>query len=289
MITRTLAALAVLVTSAWAQTEVSPEAALPTISEAAPAPSAAVEPQTEALARVVPADPMELAAFALAHAREPAQCRFALSRHATSASQAGLATSEFDVVTRFDPRLPVGDRWTVVSANRQQRALQRNMSREDRKGLPSDLILLLPEGEWTFENVAVAQEHPDRVVYNYTPRVIPERAASETGVGIIEQLIGQFEVSRESGRILKSTLTEPPADAVRALGIVRVHSALIVTQYATGANAFLLGEAGSQHLHLSALLTPTAVGTAFRYFDIEPICDPAEVARIAEEEAAARD
>lgn len=37
---------------------------------------------------------------------------------------------------------------------------------------------------------------------------------------------------------------------------------------------------------MSALLTQTAVTASFRYSNVEPICDPAEVAQIVEAEAA---
>jgi hypothetical protein len=289
MIIRTLAALALLATGAWAQTEPPPETTPPATTEVAPAPATAVEPQAEAVAvaPVVPTDPMELAAFALANAREAAQCRFAFSRLTVGGAQFGWSAGTADIVARFDPRLPVGERWTVVRANSQQRAIQRNMSREDRKGMPSDLIGLMPEGEWTYQNIAVASEHPDKVVYSYTPRAIPERAANETGVRIIEQLVGQFEVLRETGRIISGTLTEPPEGAVRALGIVRVHRALFGFRYATAANGFLLTDSGAQQMRLSALGTPSEVEFSFRFEDVEPICDPAEVARIAAAEAAA--
>lgn len=287
MIIRSLAALALFATSAWAQTEPPPQATPPATSVAEPAPSAE-QPQADA-APPVPADPMELAAFALANAREPAQCRFAFSRLTVGGAQFGWSAGSADMVTRFDPRLPVGERWTVVRANSQQRAIQRNLSREDRKGFPSDWISLIAEGEWTYENIVVASEHPDKVVYSYTPRAIPERAANETGVRIIEQLVGQFEVSRETGRIISGTLTEPPEGAVRALGIVRVHRALFGFRYATAANGLLLTDSGAQQMRLSALGTPSEVEFSFRYTDIEPICDPAEVARIAEAEAAAQD
>lgn len=287
MIIRSLAALALFATSAWAQTEPPPQATPPATSVAEPAPSAE-QPQADA-APPVPTDPMELAAFALANAREPAQCRFAFSRLTVGGAQFGWSAGSADMVTRFDPRLPVGERWTVVRANSQQRAIQRNLSREDRKGFPSDWISLIAEGEWTYENIVVASEHPDKVVYSYTPRAIPERAANETGVRIIEQLVGQFEVSRETGRIISGTLTEPPEGAVRALGIVRVHRALFGFRYATAANGLLLTDSGAQQMRLSALGTPSEVEFSFRYTDIEPICDPAEVARIAEAEAAAQD
>jgi hypothetical protein len=60
--------------------------------------------------------------------------------------------------------------------------------------------------------------------------MVPSRVADETEQGIMEQLVGEVEVSRETGRIMSATLREPP---------------------------------------------------------IEPICDPAEVARMNEAEAAA--
>jgi len=285
MMIRTLAAIALLASSAWAQTE-----------PAAEAPAQATEATTEAAAApvtepaappTIPTDPMELAAFALAHAREPAQCRYAFSRMSTTAAQVAWSDAEAELVVRFDPRLPIGERWVVEQASRQQRAIERSFAREDRKGLPFDLIGLMAEGEWTFENLAFVRELPDRYVYSYTPAIIPERSASETGEGIIEQLVGELEVSRETGHIISSTLREPPEEAVRAMGIVRVRRALLRSAYAPSANNYHLTDSGSQMMSMSALLTNTEVTTSFRMTNIEAICDPAEVARIVEAETAA--
>jgi hypothetical protein len=285
MILRTLAALAVLATSAWAQTDPAPAPeTLPAVAEAAPPAAEAIAPPAPA----IPTDAMELAAFALANAREPARCRFAFSRLQTTVAQSGWSDADAEMVIRFDPRLAIGERWTVVRATRQQRAIQRALSRQDRSGLPFDLISLTAEGEYTFENLQLTAEHPDRLVYSFAPRAIPERAADETGVGIIEQLIGELEVSRETGRAISSTLREPPPGTpVRALGIVRVHRALLRNNFVPGAEGFALTDSGSQMFNMSALLTRTEVTNSFRFTEIEPICDPAEVERIAAAEAAA--
>lgn len=280
MIKRTLAAFVVLATtSAWAQT---PETA-PQTPPVEVAPPAAEE--TPAAAPVVPTDPMELVAYALENARQPAQCRFAFNRVIATNARAGWSDADADAVVRFDPRLPLGERWTVVQAARQQRAIQRAMSREDRKGFPSDLMMLTAEGEFSFENVAFVRELPDRYVYSYTPHVNRERTDSDTGIGIIEQLIGELEVSRETGRVMNSTLREPPEEAVRALGIVRVHRALVRSNFVPAVNDFHLSDSGSQMYQMSALLSQTEVTTTFRYTDIEAICDPSEVTRIQETEA----
>jgi hypothetical protein len=282
MMLRTLAALAALAGVAWAQT--------PEGDPSAPVTQAAIvatEPSVVAPAPTIPSDPAALADFARANARAPEQCRFAFTRLQTTAAHVGWSDADAEAALRFDPRLVIGERWTVVRATRQQRAMQRAMARQDRKGLPSDLIALTAEGEWTFENIAVAREQPDRVAFSYAPRMRPERVADEAGVGIIEQLVGEFEVSRETGRIISNTLREPPADAVRAMGIVRVHRALLRTAFLPGANGFHLSESGSQMFAMSALFTQTEVTTSFRITEVEAICDPAEVARIAAAEAAA--
>lgn len=279
---RTLAAsIVALATSAWAQpidetaTAPSAEGAGPTIEAAPAAPVAA------------PTDPTELVAFALANAREPARCRFAFTRLQTTAAQVGWSDADAEGVLRFDPRLPIGERWSVVRATRQQRAIQRAMEREDRKALAFDLMALTAEGEYSFESIAVSSEHLDRIIYSFIPRMVPGRISDETGQGIIEQLVGEIEVARDTGRITSSTLREPPAEAVRAMGIVRVHRALLRNAFAEGANGFQVADSGSQMLALSALLTRTEVTTSFRYTEVEPICDPAEVARINEAEATA--
>jgi hypothetical protein len=292
MIIRTLAALAALATAAWAQTEPAPETAATVLpldtSARETVESASAETAAPAPALALPTDPMELAAFALANAREPARCRFAFTRLQTAAAQVGWSDADAEAVIRFDPRLAIGERWTVVRATRHQRAMQRSLAREDRKGLPSDLITLTAEGEWTFENLAFVREHEDRYVYSYTPVIIPERSASEAGEGIIEQLIGEVEISRESGRVMSSTLREPPpGTAVRAMGIVRVHRALLRSHYVPREDGLHVADSGSQMFAMSALLSQTEVTTSFRFTEVEPICDPAEVARIQEAEAAA--
>lgn len=284
MIVRTLAALALLTTSAWAQTEPPTETAPAATSE----PAVVAAPETPATAApVIPTDPMELAAFALANAREPEQCRFAFSRLTTTNAHVGWSDADAENVVRFDPRLPIGERFVVERANRNQRGLQRAYAREDRKALPFDLINLVAEGEWRYENLAFAREAGDRVFYSYIPSVVEGRSASEGGEGIIEQLVGEVEVDRTTGRVVSNALREPQEGAVRAMGIVRVHRALLRTVYAPSEGDHQLAQDGSQMLAMSALLTQTAVTTSFRISDIEAICDPAEVTRIQEAEAAA--
>ena len=67
----------------------------------------------------------------------------------------------------------------------------------------------------------------------------------------------------------------------------RVRRALLRSAFSPGPNGLLVAESGSQMFSMSALLTATEVTTSFRFTNIEPICDPAEVARINEAEAAA--
>ncbi|MBC7769068.1 MAG: hypothetical protein H7124_09805 [Phycisphaerales bacterium] len=286
MIKRLAASLLVLATSAWAQPVEAPQEAPASAATQAETAVADAPAEPVSVAPLIPTDPTELLAYALANAREPAQCRFAFTRSQTTAAQVAWNGADADVVVRFDPRLPIGERWTVVSATRQQRALERSFAREDRKGLPFDLMALTAEGEYSFENPAMRAEHPDRVVYSFQPRMVPARIADETGQGIIEQLVGEIEVSRE-GRILSSTLREPPETAVRALGIVRVRRALLRNGFTPDANGHLLADSGTQMFSMSAMLTQTEVTTSFRFTEVESICDPAEVARIAEAEAAA--
>lgn len=282
---RTLAIALALTTSAFAQTaEVTPVAAPETTAATPESTPAAVAPPA------VPTNPTELIAFARADALEAQQCRFAFSRAQTTAAQSGWSGADAEMIVRFDPRLPIGERWTVVHATRQQRAMERSLAREDRKALPFDLMTLTAEGEYTFENIELRAEHEDRLVYSFQPRMVPTRIASETGQGIIEQLVGEVEVSRATGRIISTTLREPPADsgAVRAMGIVRVHRALLRNGYVAGADDRLMIETGTQMFAMSAMLSQTEVTTSFRFSEIEPICDPAEVARINAAEAAAQ-
>jgi hypothetical protein len=277
MIFRTLAISALLAGSAWAQTA---DTAAPALQSAAPSPPAA------AAAAALPSDPMDLAHYALANAQQTTRCRFAFDRAVTVNAHAGWTDSEADLVVHFDPRLALGTRWTVIRAARQQRAVERQMQQEDRKGFPSDLMMLTAQGEWTYEDLALHNTFPDHYVFSYRPAAITDRNDTQTGTNIIDQLVGELEVSRTDGRLLRSELHEPRDTAVRSLAIVRVQHALISQSFSNGANDMRIADGGSMMYQMSALLTQTALTTTFRYSNIEPICDPAEVARIVETEAA---
>jgi len=228
---------------------------------------------------------MDLARYALANAQQATQCRFAFDRAATANAHVGWSDSDADVVVHFDPRLALGQRWTVVRAARQQRAIERQMQQEDRKGFPSDLIMLTAQGEWTYEDLALINTFPDHYVFSYRPATITDRNDTQTGTNIIDQLVGEIEVSRTDGRLIRSELHEPRDTAVRSLAIVRVQHALITQSFSNAANDLRVADSGSMMYQMSAILTQSALTTTFRYSNIEPICDPAEVARIVETEA----
>ena len=78
------------------------------------------------------------------------------------------------------------------------------MQREDRKGFPSDLMMLTAQGEWTYEDLSLSNTFPDHYVFSYRPAVIADRNDTPTGTNIIDQLVGEIEVSREDGRLLRS-------------------------------------------------------------------------------------
>jgi hypothetical protein len=252
----------------------------------APAPDPAPPVDAATAAPAAPADPAALLQFARDEWRRGAQCRYALTRTVQTAAQSGMSDANVDLVVRFDPRKPLGERWTVVSASRSQRAIERNLAREDRLGIATDHVLLLPEGEFTLENLTLKEALPEVVTYTFTPKMVPENTANQMGGELIEQLEGELEVAR-TGRVSRFTLRTPAA-GLRAMMIVKVKSALISRGFVPAPGAAVVADSDVQTMAMSAMLSSTEVTTTSRFSDVEPICDPAAVAEIAAREATAR-
>lgn len=243
-----------------------------------PAP-AAVEP----VAAPAP-DPLALVQASLARARATT-CRFAFSQSVQSDAQAGLGSDSVTGLLRFDPRLPVGERWTVVNATKHVRTLQRNLARGDKQGPATDLMQLLPEGELTMGELAVEQALAEVYVFTFKPVPNPERIVDENARSMTAQMVGTLETRRD-GAIVRRTLRVPEG-GIR-VGIAKLQSGSISRGYTALPDGQAVADSEVYTARATALLSGAEVTTTGRISDVTPLCDAAVVADIASREAAAR-
>lgn len=255
------------------------------IAQEAPAPAEPSSPAAvEAVASALAADPLTLVRASLERARATT-CRFAFSQSVQSDAQAGLGSDSVTGLLRFDPRLPVGERWTLVNATKHVRAIQRNLARADRQGPPTDLLQLLPEGDVTLSELTLAEEHPEVFVFRFKPVPIAERIADENVRNMMAQMEGKLEV-RHDGSIVRRTVSVP-AGGIR-VGIAKLQSGSTSRGYVTLPDGQVVADSEVYTARATALLSGAEVTTTGRLSDVEPICDTATVAAIADREAAAR-
>lgn len=254
-------------------------------AQPAPAQPAAEAPVAQPAATApIAADPVALARAALDRARAT-QCRYAFSQSVQSNAQAGLGSDSVGGLLRFDPRLAIGERWTVVNATKHVRALQRNLARIDKQGPATDLMQLLPEGDITMSELAVEQDLAEVYMFKFKPVPNPERITEENARNMAAQMVGALETRRD-GTIVRRTLRVPEG-GIR-VGIAKLQSGSISRGYVALPDGQTVADSEVYTARATALLSGAEVTTTGRLSDIEPICDAAVVAEIAGREAAAR-
>lgn len=231
---------------------------------------------------IVPAgkpDPIAPARAALAFAADGEKCRFAFSRKAVTDARATWASASAASVVRFDPRLPIGSRYKISGAA--DPALSKALAKQDTLGKPDDLTALLPEGAYKITSLAPAKGGPDSETFSFAPDVIASRAPNKDAVKMLASETGTMALDRESWRITSVTL-RVPAKGVR-LGMTKIRSGSTALTYSVLRDRFVLAERRIEARDTGRGATTTGVV----YGDIEPICDPGEVARVGKAEAAA--
>jgi hypothetical protein len=268
-----IAALAPLALMSIAQAQTAPVDAPPVVAEPVSPPPAD--------------DPLALANSALAQARLGESCRFAFTQKNIADVRAGWATADAEVEFTFDPRLPIGTRFTMVRAAKQEKAIAKNLVKTDKLAQPYDLIALLPEGEFKIEQLAPkASTQTEVALFTFKPSVIVERSDSEMGVKLVNQYEGTLEVDRATGRVRTVTIRVPEGGA--KAGIVKMTGGMFARAYAVVGDSYVAAERITQSQSARALWSTAEVTSGTQFSNVTPICDAAEVARIAEMEAAAR-
>jgi hypothetical protein len=269
------AGAALMSVSAFAQ-EVAPTAP--------PAPTPAAPVEAPAPATAAPADPLALVQAALDKA-QATKCRFAYSMAIEAMAQAGLGEAEVKGAVRFDPRLPIGERWTIVEMSNRAKQIQRSLAKQDAEALPNDLHDLLPSGPLKITNLALKETTGDIVMFSFTP--VPDESIVKVELQrkIQSQLVGELE-ARKDGTVLRRVLRVPDG-GIRA-GIAKLQAGSLSRSFQTLPDGQLVAESEVNTLRASALLSTAEQTTTTRFLTVEPICDAAIVAEIGAKEAAAQ-
>lgn len=236
-------------------------------------------------------DPVASAQAILLKADEASQCRFAFTQKTVVGARVdarfireGKSAGESEV--RFDPRRPIGSRFMVVSANSQQKELQKNLTASDKQGFPTDLFVLLPEGEFRITALAWKPSPPNATLYSFTPDAILARGSTPANAKILGQFEGELEVDLTTGRVSK-IMVRTPEEGVK-VGRAKLKS-MLERDFALVDGRFTLTERVVKSEAATAMLSATAaLNVATLFGDIEPICDPAEVANIVAAESAVK-
>lgn len=271
-------ACAMLLASTAATAQDTPAPAAPAAVEQAPTPQPAPEQAVAAKH-----DFVALARVSLDRARN--QCRYAFNQTVESDAQVGIGSGNVAGVLRFDPRLPVGERWTVITLSNRAKSIQRNLARADKLGPMTDVLALLPEGDLTMTDLVVVQEAPEAIIFSFKPSPVLERVPDENVRNMMVQMEGKLETRRD-GSIVRRTLSVPAA-GIR-VGIAKLQSGSTSRGYIAQSDGGVLADSEVYTARATALITGAEVTTTSRMTDIEAICDPTVVGEIAARETAAK-
>jgi hypothetical protein len=229
------------------------------------------------------ADPVAVAKAALERNRPALQCRFAFTLVEKAENQTIWAT--FDLKRRnrmeFDPRRPIGERWRILAANRAHGDQRRQMNWGARSDPRADLLTLTLEGDVEISELKLQEARPDAWVLSFTP--VATGTVNKTSHNWLNQLQGELIVSRGSGEVVGRTLRQVGAFE-EGMGRLRTGS-FSRTYAAKGPYSFTA--ATNQDMEMSAAGKRVKTIGEQTITAVTPICDAAEVARIAAMEAAA--
>lgn len=245
-----------------------------------------IAPVGQAAANAPPnPDPVAIARAALEAAQGSLRCRYAFTLEERGENDTTWAT--FDLKQRqtlqFDPRRPMGDRWRILSTTRPDRIYQRRVFNYGGRSDPkTDLLTLTLEGDVVISDLALQSETSDAWVLSFRPSA--SDIVSRTGQPFLNAMTGELTVDKATGAIVRRRIfLKEPFDA----GVGRVREGNFVREYGPGDAGAPLVRATNQ------LLVVTVRGRGIdtvgeqKIRNITPICDPAEVDRIAAAEAAA--
>jgi hypothetical protein len=248
-------------------------------------PSGGVAPANAQSSNSAAADPVLVAQAAVDRARASLKCRYAFTLVEQGQNETIWAT--YDLRQRqtleFDPRRPPGQRWRILATTRTDRIYQRRVLNVGGRSDPkTDLLSLTLEGDIVIRDLALQSETLTSWVFSFQPSA--SNTVNITAHPFLNAMSGELHVSKATGQVTRRRIyLKEPFDA----GVGRVRAGDFVRDYALGDNGVPLVRATNQ------LLSTTVYGRGIDSTGVQsvrnvtPICDPAEVARIAAMEAEA--
>jgi hypothetical protein len=223
------------------------------------------------------ADPVAVAQAALERNRPQLQCRFAYTLVEEAANKTMWATYDLTRKNRmeFDPRRPIGERWRILGANRQAGDQRRQMNWGARSDPRSDILTLTLEGDIKIKDLALIETRPDAWVFSFKPEATG--TVNRTAHSWLNQLTGELVVSRATGEVVGRTLRQVGAFEE---GLGRLREGVFQRAYASN-GTYSFTAATNQKMEMSAQGKQVQSNGKQQISGIVPICDPAEVARIA--------
>jgi hypothetical protein len=242
--------------------------AAPVLAQDTPAPVGAAEAVATAQA-------------AIARSKSALQCRFAFTMKEKAANQTLWASFDLErsQTASYDPRRERGERWEVKGASRPRVEQRRQMNWGTRSDPRTDVLTIPLEGDIEITELKLTEERPDAWVFSFKP--FATGTVNPQGRGWLNQLTGELVVSK-SGQIVSRTLIQ---QGVFEAGLGRARDSRFTRFYSAGRNGEALLASTKQELTMSARGRGVdSVGEQV-YSGVEPICDPAEVKRIADYES----
>lgn len=238
--------------------------------------SVAAEPQPGA-------NPVDVAQAALARARPSLACRFAFTLAEEGVANAPWADWPEDAkrTVQFDPRRAIGDRWRIIRNEKGLRPqIRRQFNWGGRSDPHADMLTLTLEGDVDIGELRLKEERADVWVFSFTPTATD--TVNPQAHIFLNALHGELWVSRRTGQIVRRDLhIVEPFDT----GLGRVRVADFHRDYAEDGSGYAITRATAQKMSISVQGRGVDAEGTQRISDVIPICDPAEVQRIAEMEA----
>ena len=240
-------------------------------------------PEQAAASAIAQRSPVEVAQAALDRSRASLQCRFAFTLQEKGEADAPWATWEADAqhTLEFDPRRGIGERWRIVQNERNiRRTIRRQFNYGGRSDPHTDLLTVTLEGDVSINDLRLLEERPDVWVFEFSPSATS--TVNRDAHSFLNKLQGELWVSRSTGSVVRRSLKiSEPFES----GIGRVNTGIFVREYSETPPGFAFVQGTNQTMSVTVQGRGVDTQGRQRITAVQPICDPAEVRRIAEMEA----
>jgi hypothetical protein len=184
---------------------------------------------------------------------------------------------------QFDPRRPIGERWRILATTRSDRLYQRRVFNYGGRSDPrTDLLTLTLEGDVAIRDLTLTGETPAAWTFGFRPSASP--IVNRMAHPFLNALQGELQIDKASGDVISRRLfLSSTFDA----GAGRVRKGDFTRFYERQADGAVVLRAATSKLGVSVYGRQIDSEGDQTIRNIIPICDAAEVQRIAAMEAAA--